>query len=62
MSYEHDQRRILDVLLSVLNGEEYPINEETRPHLERLIEEIDRYLETGWTGYAYTVWMAAVGP
>jgi hypothetical protein len=55
-------RRILDVLLSVLNGESYPLNQITRTHLEKIIEDIDGQLETGWTGEAYTIWMDGVGP
>jgi hypothetical protein len=55
-------RRILDVLLSVLNGESYPLNQITRTHLEKIIEDIDGQLETGWTGEGYTIWMDGVGP
>jgi hypothetical protein len=50
------------VLLSVLNGESYPLNQITRTHLEKIIEDIDGQLETGWTGEAYTIWMDGVGP
>lgn len=57
-----DLRRILDVLLAVNNGETYPINDLTQPHIEAIIEEIDGQLGTGWTGGAYTVWMDGVGP
>jgi hypothetical protein len=59
---ERAERRILDVLLSALNGETYPINDVTRPELEEIIEEIDYQLDTGWTGEGYTVWMNGVGP
>jgi histidine triad (HIT) family protein len=57
-----DFRRILDVLLAVLNGDRYPVNDETRPHLETIVETIDAALETGWTGYGYTEWMPGTGP
>jgi hypothetical protein len=58
----NDYRRILDVLLSVMNGESYPINDLTKPHIETIIEKIDGQLKTGWTGEAYTIWMDGVGP
>jgi hypothetical protein len=57
-----DSRRVLDVLLSVLNGEPYPVNDVTKPHLEEIIEKIDAQLDTGWTGESYTVWMEGTGP
>jgi hypothetical protein len=57
-----DSRRILDILLSVLNGEAYPINDLTQPHIEAIIEDIDHQLDTGWVGEAYTIWMEGVGP
>ena len=59
---EHDGRRVLDVLLSVLNEESYPLNQITRPHLEEIVEKIDGQIKTGWTGEAYTIWMDGVGP
>jgi len=36
-----DLQRIIDVLLSTINGELYPINDITKPHLEKIIEQID---------------------
>ena len=59
---EHDLRRVLDVLLSVNNGDPYPINDTTKSHIETIIEKIDGELETGWTGEAYTIWMEGVAP
>lgn len=57
-----DARRVLDVLYAVLNGDAYPINALTQPHIESIIEKIDADLQTGWTGHAYTEWMDGVGP
>lgn len=57
-----DLRRILDILLTVLNGENYPINDLTQPHIETIIEKIDGQLKTGWTGEAYTIWMKGIEP
>jgi hypothetical protein len=59
---KYDARRILDVLLSLKNEEPYPINAITESHLEKIIEKIDYQLDTGWTGFGYTVWMEGVGP
>ena len=57
-----DLRRILDVFLSINNGESYPMNDITKSHFEEIIEKIDYQLDTGWTGEAYTIWMEGVGP
>jgi hypothetical protein len=57
---EDDLRRVIDVLLSVNNGDIYPVNDVTKPHIEAIIEKIDAELDTGWVGEAYTVWMAGL--
>lgn len=59
---EYDLRRILDILLTINNGDTYPVNDTTKPHLEEIVTKIDHQLNTGWTGLGYTIWMEGVGP
>lgn len=59
---DKDSRRILDVLLSVLNSEQYPINDLTQSHIMSIVSKLDEQLNTGWVGEAYTVWMEGTGP
>lgn len=62
MSVTSEFQRILDMALTALAGQPYPLNDVTIPELEAIAERLDRVLETGWVGPCYTVWLEGTEP